>query len=406
MGSQHEDHFLHLEREKDREGNVHTTHTSRSHSRGGSRISHEENARVMQLEIDRLMRKLRHERRRGTPFFSDPSSEDTKDSSYRPRSRTPPSKSFSYEKDNLHGHRSRNSSCRGLENDAMSKVLNQISKSPFTRRVEGGKLPWRFTQPTFTINNGRTDPVELVSHFNQRMEVHSKNETLMCKVFPSSLGPVAMRWFNGLRADSINSFMELTQACRSRFITCSRVPRPLDSLLSMAMQEGETLKTYSDRYWEMFNEIDGDFDDVAIRTFKVSLPVKHDLRKSLTKKPIRSVHRLMDRIDEYKRVEEDQEQSKGKAKRDHSGSVNQGNTSSMPPLGTINIIFAVSGRIGSRPSWVVSIARTLAEDSNSEPKRAKGNIQPALSFSEEDKIGTTQPHDDALVVTLRIGGMA
>ena len=91
----------------------------------------------------------------------------------------------------------------------------------------------------------------------------------------------------------------------SRFITCSRVPQPLDSLLSMSIQEGETLKTYSDRYWEMFNEIDGDFDYVAIRTLKVSLPAEHNLRKSLTKKLIRSVRRLMDRIDEYKRIEQD-----------------------------------------------------------------------------------------------------
>ena len=29
---------------------------------------------------------------------------------------------------------------------------------------------------------------------------------------------------------------------------------------------------------------------------------------------------------------------------------------------------------------------------------------PILSFLEEDKVGTFQPHDDALVVTLRIGG--
>ena len=55
----------------------------------------------------------------------------------------------------------------------------------------------------------------------------------------------------------------------------------------------------------MFNEIDGDFDNVAIRTFKVGLFAEHDLRKSLTKKPVRSVRRLMDRIDEYKRVKED-----------------------------------------------------------------------------------------------------
>ena len=50
------------------------------------------------------------------------------------------------------------------------------------------------------------------------------------------------------------------------------------------------------------------------------------------------------------------------------------------------------------------MARLSAKDSNSKPKRARVDIQPALSFSKEDKIGTIQPHDNALVVTLRIRG--
>ena len=89
--------------------------------------------------------------------------------------------------------------------------------------------------------------MEHVSHFNHRIVVHSKNEPLMCKVFPSSLGPVAMRWFDNLKAGSMDSFKELTQAFGSRFVTCRRVPWPLASLLSLSMREGETLKTYSDR---------------------------------------------------------------------------------------------------------------------------------------------------------------
>ena len=56
----------------------------------------------------------------------------------------------------------------------------------------------------------------------------------------------------------------------------------------------------------MFNEIDGDFDDVAIRTFKIGLSTEHGLRKSLIGKPVTNVRHLMDRIDKYKRVEEDQ----------------------------------------------------------------------------------------------------
>ena len=45
-----------------------------------------------------------------------------------------------------------------------------------------------------------------------------------------------------------------------------------------------------------------------------------------------------------------------------------------------------------------------AEESQPEPKKARRNFHPVLSFSEEDKVGTTQPHDDALLITLRIRG--
>nr|XP_023904700.1 uncharacterized protein LOC112016372 [Quercus suber] len=123
-----------------------------------------------------------------------------------------------------------------------------------------------------------------------------------------------MRWFDSLKASSIDSFKGLTQAFGSRFVTCRRAPRPLSSLLSLSMREGETLKTYSDRYWEMFNEIDGDFDNVAISTFKHGLPTEHGLRKFLTGKLVLNIRQLMDRIDKYKRVKEDQQQDRGKGK--------------------------------------------------------------------------------------------
>ena len=80
------------------------------------------------------------------------------------------------------------------------------------------------------------------------MAVHANNEALIGKVFPSNLGPVAMRWFDALEEGSVGFFKELTRAFEARFIMCSKVPKPVDSLLSMAMREGETLKTYSNRY--------------------------------------------------------------------------------------------------------------------------------------------------------------
>ena len=52
----------------------------------------------------------------------------------------------------------------------------------------------------------------------------------------------------------------------------------------------------------------------------------------------------------------------------------------------------------------MSVARSPTENDNLKPKRTRTEIQPILGFSDEDKIGTIQPHDDALVVTLKIVG--
>ena len=53
---------------------------------------------------------------------------------------------------------------------------------------------------------------------------------------------------------------------------------------------------------------------------------------------------------------------------------------------------------------MMSVTRPPIEDINSEPKKATMEIRPVLSFSNEDKVGTIQPHDDALVVTHKIRG--
>ena len=166
--------------------------------------------RDLQREIEDLKKKLRRAQQKQTPSSSDVSSNDEGDNSYRECSETPPSESYSYDEEHFHKRRRKSLSGRGVGTKVMKKVLSQISKSPFTRGIEKAKLPRRFHQPTFSMYNGRTDPVEHVSQFKQKMAVHSQDEALLCRVFPSSLGPMPMRWFDGLRTNSISSFKKLT----------------------------------------------------------------------------------------------------------------------------------------------------------------------------------------------------
>ncbi|XP_075645283.1 uncharacterized protein LOC142616289 [Castanea sativa] len=196
--------------------------------------------------------------------------------------------------------------------DTMSRALRQAARSPFSRDIESVPMPSRFARPPFNSYTGKTDPVEHVSHYIQMMSLHSHNDALMCKVFPSSLGPITLSWFNGLKKGSIHSFSELIQEFGVWFMTCSRVPQPVDVLLSMKMGAGETLRNYTSRYWELYNEIGGGNEKIVASTFRMGLPEESELRESLTLKPPEDMRQLMRRIEEYKRLEDDRLQSKGK----------------------------------------------------------------------------------------------
>ena len=69
----------------------------------------------------------------------------------------------------------------------------------------------RFSRPPFISYDGKTDPVEHVNHYIQIMSLYNQNYALMCNLYPSSLRPTALRWFNGLRKGLIHNFGKLIQ---------------------------------------------------------------------------------------------------------------------------------------------------------------------------------------------------
>ena len=127
----------------------------------------------LQREIEDLKKKLRRAQRKQTPSNSNVSSNDEEEDNYRECLETSPSESYSYEEEHSHKRRRKSSSGRGVGTKVMKKALSQISKSPFTRGIEKAKFPKRFHQPTFSMHNGCTNPVEHVSQFKQKMAVHS-----------------------------------------------------------------------------------------------------------------------------------------------------------------------------------------------------------------------------------------
>ena len=145
---------------------MHTTHTNRSQSWGKSHVSHAKSERDMQREIDEMKKKLRIARWRHSSPDSELSSEETNDATYRQRSRTPPNETFYGDEEYRHRRKNKSPTHKGLGGYTMNVALSQVARSLFTRSIEDASLPRRFHQPTFSLYNGRTDPVEHVNHFS------------------------------------------------------------------------------------------------------------------------------------------------------------------------------------------------------------------------------------------------
>uniref|UniRef100_A0A2N9EPU0 RNase H type-1 domain-containing protein n=1 Tax=Fagus sylvatica TaxID=28930 RepID=A0A2N9EPU0_FAGSY len=254
------------------------------------------------------------------------------------------------------------------------KALHQISHSPFSKEIESARLPRNFSAPTYVMYDGKADPVGHISHYRQSMAIHLGNNALMCRMFPSSLGPMSLRWFNRLPHSSIFSWNELAEAFVSRFITNSRKPKEFASLMSMRMKDSESLKNYSARYWEVYNEVDGGTEDMAMKTFKEGLHPESELRHSLSKRSARNMRDLMSRIEQYVRVEED---------RARTGALSAQNRPQRRPNNTEQKRAEIPPRNPTRFP---------------RPKEAVG-----IFFSDEDLRDVQTPHDDPLVIKLRIG---
>ena len=67
----------------------------------------------------------------------------------------------------------------------------------------------------------------------------------------------------------------------------------MDALLSMKMGARETFHSYASRYWELYNEIGGGNEKIAVSTFQLGLPDDFELRDSLTRRPLEDMRQLM-----------------------------------------------------------------------------------------------------------------
>ncbi|XP_028083215.1 uncharacterized protein LOC114284494 [Camellia sinensis] len=168
---------------------------------------------------------------------------------------------------------------------------------PFSVELDRFEAPKRFHMSRFQIYDNKSDLNFHVSLYLNLMALYTGNEPLLCKVFPLSFGEIASDWFHKLPKRTVKSWGVLTEMFVVRFGTNKLQPLRVDSLMAQKISEGEGLRAYAKRYYEVFNRIPGCNQELAVVSFKNGMEDDCTLRKLLAKTLPKSMEELMARIE-------------------------------------------------------------------------------------------------------------
>lgn len=69
--------------------------------------------------------------------------------------------------------------------------------------------PKKFPMVTMGAYNGMGNLMDHIINYKIFMELKTHSDTLLCKVFPTTLTRAALTWFNNLEAENIKTFRDL-----------------------------------------------------------------------------------------------------------------------------------------------------------------------------------------------------
>ncbi|XP_038716504.1 uncharacterized protein LOC120009853 [Tripterygium wilfordii] len=185
--------------------------------------------------------------------------------------------------------------------------FRKMTSTPFVLALRLEDPPNKCPPPTFAIYDGKTDLVAHISAYTHKMVLWAGQDGLMFKMFLSSLGTTAMKWFHQLPEHSVSSWRELARIFVARFIANSRDPARLNMLFALHLRRGESLRAYVARYSDTYADIE-DYDErTVVATFLLGLPRDYKLRQSLMIAPPKSMAALQDMIKQYVKLEEDKQ---------------------------------------------------------------------------------------------------
>ncbi|XP_026377771.1 uncharacterized protein LOC113272080 [Papaver somniferum] len=185
--------------------------------------------------------------------------------------------------------------------------LHRNARAPFKLNIREFLPPMNFQVPKLPEFDEKTDdPDQHVLHYETAMTLWKFSDELMCKMFPQSLDGGAIKWFNQLPAQSINTYHELVGEFCSHYKYNRRDRKGCHTFFLLVIRKEESIRQFTRLFKQELTDVDGANDQVVIEAYKQAYQYdERGVYGSLVKRPPKTLEELYDRAEElYDRAEE------------------------------------------------------------------------------------------------------
>jgi len=176
-------------------------------------------------------------------------------------------------------------------------------RSPFAETILEVPLPGTWNNPTLDKYDGTTDPYEQVNVYLTQIGLHTTEDALRFRIFPTSLKGAALSWFTRLPAQSIDCFDTHATKFGAQFTTSRPHHLSLIALVNIRQEKSESLRAFMDRFSKMVLDIRNLSPEVVMNHMVTAL--KSGLfSDSLCMQPTTTLDELRQRATKYMQLEE------------------------------------------------------------------------------------------------------
>jgi hypothetical protein len=176
--------------------------------------------------------------------------------------------------------------------------------SPLSAELQATPWPPSYKPPQLPMYDGHSDPKQFLMSYEATIFSYGGNTAVMAKSFVMAVKNVAQTWYSSLRPGTITSWQKLKDMLITSFQGFQTKPVTTQALFQCTQDHEEYLQAYVRRFLRLRAQAPTVPNEIVIEAMIKGLR-SGPMAQYFTRKPLQTLEKLLQKMDEYIRADND-----------------------------------------------------------------------------------------------------